>query len=83
MDLKSLIDSVRNFEGITRKNLIKDITIRLEETYNISGKTLLGFGDDASALEIGNSQVILMATDGMWGKLWMLTPVGWILLSSG
>ncbi len=74
MDLKSLIDSVRNFEGITRKNLIKDITIRLEETYNISGKTLLGFGDDASALEIGNSQVILMATDGMWGKLMDADP---------
>ena len=52
MDLKSLIDSVRNFEGITRKNLIKDVTGLLEETYNISGKTLLGFGDDASALEI-------------------------------
>ena len=74
MDLKPLIDSVRNFEGITRKNLIKDVTGLLEETYNISGKTLLGFGDDASALEIGNSQVLLMAADGMWGKLMEADP---------
>ncbi len=74
MDLKSLIDSIRNFEGITRKNLIKDVTGLLEETYNISGKTLLGFGDDASALEIGNSQVVLMAADGMWGKLMEADP---------
>jgi putative methanogenesis marker protein 2 len=74
LDLKSLIDSIRNFEGITRKNLIKDVTGLLEETYNISGKTLLGFGDDASALEIGNSQVVLMAADGMWGKLMEADP---------
>jgi hypothetical protein len=74
LDLKPLIDSVRNFEGITRKNLIKDVTGLLEETYNISGKTLLGFGDDASALEIGNSQVLLMAADGMWGKLMEADP---------
>ena len=74
MDLKPLIDSVRNFEGITRKNLIKDVTSLLEETYNISGRTLLGFGDDASALEIGNSQVLLMAADGMWGKLMEADP---------
>lgn len=69
-----MIDSIRNFEGITRKNLIKDVTGLLEETYNISGKTLLGFGDDASALEIGNSQVVLMAADGMWGKLMEADP---------
>jgi uncharacterized protein len=74
LDLKPLIDSIRNFEGITRKNLIKDVTGLLEETYNISGKTLLGFGDDASALEIGNGQVVLLAADGMWGKLMEADP---------
>lgn len=74
MDLKPLVDSIRNFEGITRKNLIKDVTGLLEETYNISGKTLLGFGDDASALEIGNGQVVLLAADGMWGKLMEADP---------
>lgn len=74
MDLKPLVDSIRNFEGITRKNLIKDVTGILKETYNISGRTILGFGDDASALEIGNGQVVLLAADGMWGKLMEADP---------
>ncbi len=74
MELKPLVDSIRSFEGITRKNLIKDVTGLLKETYNISGKTLLGFGDDASALEIENGQVVLMAADGMWGKLMEADP---------
>lgn len=74
MDLKSLVNSIRNFEGITRKNIIKDVTNLLKDTYNISGRTLLGFGDDASAIDIGNGQVMLMAADGMWGKLMEADP---------
>jgi putative methanogenesis marker protein 2 len=74
LDLKPLIESIRNFEGITRKNLIEDVTGLLKDTYNISGKTLLGFGDDASAIDIGNGQVLLMAADGMWGKLMEADP---------
>lgn len=74
MDLKSLVNSIKNFEGITRKNLIKDVTWVLEDTYNIAGRTILGFGDDASALEINNEQVVLLAADGMWGKLMEADP---------
>ena len=74
MDLKLLVNSIRNFEGITRKNLIKDVTGLLKETYNIAGNTVLGFGDDASALDIGNNKLILMASDGMWGKLMDADP---------
>ena len=74
MDLKSLVDSLRNFEGITRKNLIKDVTKPLNKTYNIAGRTLLGFGDDASAIDIGNDTLLLMAADGMWGKLMEADP---------
>ena len=74
MDLKSLVNSIKNFEGITRKNLIKDVTGVLEDTYNIAGRTILGFGDDASALEINNEQVVLLAADGMWGKLMEADP---------
>jgi len=74
LDLKSLVNSIKNFEGITRKNLIKDVTGVLEDTYNIAGRTILGFGDDASALEINNEQVVLLAADGMWGKLMEADP---------
>lgn len=74
MDLNDLIISLRNFEGITRKNPIKNITNILKDTYNIAGKTVLSFGDDASALDIGNNKLVLLAADGMWGKLMEADP---------
>lgn len=74
MDLNDLINSIRNFEGITRKNPIKNITNILKDTYNIAGKTVLSFGDDASALDIGNGKLVLLAADGMWGKLMEADP---------
>ena len=74
MDLNVLIDSIKNFEGITRKNSIKGIADILKDTYNIAGNTILSFGDDASAIDIGNGQVVLLAADGMWGKLMEADP---------
>ncbi len=74
MDLNALVDSVKNFEGVTRKQPIKVITTILNDVYNISGKTKLGFGDDASALDIGDGKLLLLAADGMWGKLMAADP---------
>jgi len=74
VDLNILIDSIKNFEGITRKNSIKDIANILKDTYNIAGNTILSFGDDASAIDIGNEKVVLLAADGMWGKLMEADP---------
>ncbi len=74
MDLNVLIDSIKNFEGITRKNSIRGIANILKDTYNIAGNTILSFGDDASAIDIGNGQVVLLAADGMWGKLMEADP---------
>ena len=69
MDLNALVNSIRNYDGITRKNFIREATQILDDTYNISGRTALGFGDDASAIDIGNNNLLLMAADGMWGRL--------------
>ncbi len=69
MDLNALVNSIRNYDGITRKNFIREATSILDDTYNISGRTALGFGDDASAIDIGNNNLLLMAADGMWGRL--------------
>lgn len=74
MDLNTLVDSVRNYEGVTRKKPIKKITNILNDVYNISGKVMLGFGDDASAIDIGNQKLLLLAADGMWGKLMQADP---------
>jgi hypothetical protein len=74
MDLNDLIDSLRNFEGITRKKAIKDVTDILNNSYNIVGNTILSFGDDASAIDIGDDKLVLLAADGMWGKLMEADP---------
>ena len=74
MDLNALIDSIKNFEGITRKNSINHIANILKDTYNIAGNTILSFGDDASAIDIGNEKLALLAADGMWGKLMEANP---------
>jgi len=49
LNLDTLVDSIRSYDGITRKNFIKRATQILDDTYNISGRTAIGFGDDASA----------------------------------
>jgi len=74
LSLKSLVDSIKNFEGLTRKKNIKDVTTLLGDSYKAGGRTVLSFGDDASALDIGNDKVVLLAADGMWGKLMEADP---------
>ncbi|UTB33297.1 MAG: methanogenesis marker 2 protein [Methanobacterium sp. ERen5] len=69
MNLDALVNSIKTYKGITRKNFIKGATKILDDTYNIAGRTALGFGDDASAIDIGNDNYLLMAADGMWGQL--------------
>jgi putative methanogenesis marker protein 2 len=69
LDLNALVDSIRSYDGITRKNFIRGATKILQDSYNIGGRTALGFGDDASAIDIGNDTLLLMAADGMWGRL--------------
>ena len=69
MDLTSLVYSIQEFKGVTRKNSISEVTDILKSVYNISGDVLLDFGDDASAIDIGNNQIVLFAADGIWGQL--------------
>ncbi len=74
MDLSNLVKTLQDFKGVSRKNSIERVTKALGEVYNISGNVLLDFGDDASAIDIGNNQVILLAADGIWGPLMDVNP---------
>lgn len=74
MEFAELVNSLQNFEGVLRKESIENITDKLKDVYNISGETLLDFGDDASAIDIGNETLILLAADGIWGKLMDADP---------
>jgi putative methanogenesis marker protein 2 len=74
MDFDALVDSVQNFEGVLRKNTIVKVTSSLKDVYNISGKTLIGFGDDSSAIDINSEKAILVAADGIWSRLIDIDP---------
>jgi len=69
LDFDVLVDTIQKFEGVLRKNSIVKVTDSLKEVYNIGGKTLLGFGDDSSAIGIDDNKAVLVAADGIWGKL--------------
>jgi len=69
LELADLVKSIQDFEGVSRKKSIENITNKLKEVCNVSGETLLDFGDDASAIDIGDGNVLLFAADGIWGKL--------------
>jgi len=65
--LKELIDQIRNYEGITRKNNISYVVNHLREVCDF-GETEIGFGDDAAVLKDGDSY-LLFSADGIWSKL--------------
>ena len=74
MHFKELIKSLQEFEGVTRKKDIAKVTDALKEIYNVSGNVLLDFGDDASAIDIGDNKVLLLAADGIWGNIMNYNP---------
>ena len=74
MDFDAIVESIRTFKGVTRKHSIADVRETLKDVYNISGKVHLAFGDDAAAIDIGNNQLMLLATDGIWGALMDVDP---------
>lgn len=74
MDLKTLAKSIQEFEGVTRKNSINNVISLLEDAYNVSGDVIIDIGDDASAIDIGNNQALLVAADGIWGQIMDVNP---------
>jgi putative methanogenesis marker protein 2 len=74
LELADLVKSLQDFEGVSRKKSIESITDKLKEVYNVSGETLLDFGDDASAIDLGDGNVVLFSADGIWGKLMDADP---------
>lgn len=74
MDLNNLVKSIQEFEGVSRKKSIDNVISLLKESYNVSGDVVIDIGDDASAIDIGNNQVMLIAADGIWGQIMNVNP---------
>ena len=74
MDFKNLVKCIQEFEGVSRKSSIDNVISLLNEAYNVSGDVVIEIGDDASAIDIGNNQVILVAADGIWSQIMNANP---------
>lgn len=75
LSLESLAESIRNFEGVTRKKPIVDITRSLSQTLDFSRIGVVrSFGEDSAILDLGGEDYLLAATDGIWHKLLLAAP---------
>ncbi|MBA2859403.1 methanogenesis marker 2 protein [Methanococcus maripaludis] len=74
MDLSKLADELRNFEGVTRKKEIKNVVnnFNFQEDYDFD--IVVDFGDDAAIIGIDEENAVLLAADGIWGKLLEADP---------
>lgn len=73
-ELESLAEALRNFDGVKRKRAITDLVKMLGDSDKVGGRTIMGFGEDAAVLEMGDDNFILLAVDGIWGKLLNADP---------
>ncbi|MHC1599740.1 MAG: methanogenesis marker 2 protein [Candidatus Methanospirareceae archaeon] len=73
-DLESLAVAMRNFEGVKRKRAINSLVKRLGDSDKVGSRTIIGFGEDAAVLRVDDDNLILLAVDGIWGKLLNADP---------
>ena len=74
LDFENLVKDIQEFKGVSRKSSIDNVINLLSDAYNVSGDVIIDIGDDASAVDIGNNQVILIAADGIWGDIMNVNP---------
>lgn len=69
MELNKLAEEIKNFEGVVRKKEIKNVVnnFNFEEEYDFD--IIVDFGDDAAVIGIEGENALLLAADGIWGKL--------------
>ncbi len=73
-NLESLADGLRNFEGVKRKRAINELVTKFGDADRVGNRTIVGFGEDAAVLEVDNDNFVLLAVDGIWGKLLNADP---------
>lgn len=74
LDFENLVHEIQEFKGVSRKSSIDNVISLLKDSYNVSGDVVIDIGDDASAIDIGNGQVMLVAADGIWGDIMNINP---------
>ncbi|MBP2143060.1 putative methanogenesis marker protein 2 [Methanococcus voltae] len=77
MDLKSVVNLVKTFEGVTRKKEIKNVVNNFKfntEDCDYDFEIIADFGDDAAIIGYDDENAILLAADGIWGRLLEKNP---------
>ena len=74
IDLQKLAESIRTFDGTSRKEPIASVSEIFAEVADAYGGCIVDFGDDAAAIDIGGDDVILLSADGIWGRLIEKSP---------
>ncbi|WXG39918.1 MAG: methanogenesis marker 2 protein [Candidatus Freyarchaeum deiterrae] len=75
MSLKSLAESIKNFDGVVRKKPIIEVTRPLSQTLDFAKIGVVkSFGEDSAVLDLGGEDYLLAATDGIWHKLLLAAP---------
>ncbi|MCX8044283.1 MAG: AIR synthase related protein [Desulfobacterota bacterium] len=70
--IRNIIEEIRTYPGITRKNTIYRITNGLKSAVDF-GYTIADFGEDAAAISF-QGQYLLLAADGIWPGLIQANP---------
>jgi len=73
-DLKRIAESVRKYEGVQRKRAISDLMRLFGGIDAVGGRTVAGFGEDAAVIDVGSEEYVLVAIDGIWGRLLKADP---------
>ncbi|MHC1569601.1 MAG: AIR synthase related protein, partial [Candidatus Syntropharchaeales archaeon] len=72
-NLQKIVEEIRSFDGITRKNPIGSLLEGFNNKMTESPGIEAAFGDDAAVLDHGDD-LLLIAADGIWERLMNADP---------
>ncbi|NLI62800.1 MAG: methanogenesis marker 2 protein [Methanosarcinaceae archaeon] len=72
--LKDICGFIKNFDGILRKKPIADISKSFERVRLSYENCVEDIGDDAAIIDINTDKYLLLAADGIWGRLIEKSP---------
>ena len=74
VELKDIVNDIRNYPGITRKRDIGHLVGMLSGAQgSVSSPVVTGFGEDAAAISYGD-HYLLLAAEGMWPRFVSAEP---------
>ena len=74
VELKTIVNEIRNYPGITRKRGLHQVVEILKSTGGDAASSVVtDFGEDAAAISYGD-HYLLLAAEGMWPQFVKTEP---------